>query len=217
VKQYVPDPAIEALAARLDTVERRLGQVEQLQADVTALGRGVADLTGQVRRLTDLAARPAAVAGSGGSPAASGTEADAAGQPDWTTVTDPDTAAAWLVALADWSGAVLTPLGAAPASPCWPLHPAVVVELLALVAEHRAAYAAAGPTAVSEWLARWLPGATGRIHRALDRCAQERGHVQDGRAYQLPHLDVIAVATWWAGTHGQHPDAVEAFALTRAD
>ena len=215
VRRYVPDPAAlaAALAARVDTLERRLGKLETVEADVSALGRGISDLTGQVRALANSATAPPPTPG----PATSTTApaaADDEGQPDWMRVTDRTQAAAWLTGLDAWIGDVLRPLGGRVTAACWPLHPLVVVELLALAAEHDGAYAGAKTTPVSEWVARWLPGASARIARELDRCTVEGGHVANGRAYDVRGLGLHAIAAWWADTHGRDPGCVEAFALS---
>jgi hypothetical protein len=230
VKRHTPDQGDvnTALAGRVDGIERRLGVVDDLRADVTALGRGVADLTAQVRALAatvtstsirTAGARPTAH-GDGGDPAGSDGGPDGSsdggngGQRDWLTVADPALAAGWLEDIAAWVDDVLHPLGLAPAATCWPLHPAVVVELLAATAERAAAYTGGSATPVSEWLARWQPGATARLGADLRACVEDRGHRTAGRTYAVPRLDPTAVARWWVDGRGLDPDAVTAFTLT---
>lgn len=226
MRRHVPDPGTETavLARRLDTAETQLATLDTITTDTAALARGLADLTEQVRALTRATTTGAIRAAGTGthSPtdeesSAPGTAPDLAeGQPDWLAVSDPGTAAEWLADAATFVQDILTPLGAAPAM-CWPLHPAAVVEILALREEHRAAYTGGSPTPVSEWLSRWLPSATARIREALSTCAAERGHRHNARTYEVPHLDLARVATWWTDTHGHNPDAVEAFAMAHID
>jgi hypothetical protein len=93
------------------------------------------------------------------------------------------------------------------------LHPDVVTDLLALTSEREGAYTGPRPTPVSEWLARWLPATTTRIHAALRPCAQERGHVHNGITYDTTGFDPFSAGAWWATD--RHIPAPEAFALTR--
>ena len=228
MRHSTPDPLAIALAlsARVDVLERQREVIEELRVDVAALGHGLADLTRQLRQLT--AARTATALGSAGqrpqpSPGSNGTSAagagtaedEEAGQPDWLPVPDTGTAVEWLTGVATWSGAVLAPLGLPLDVPCWSLHPRVVTELLALRAEHASAYADGSPTAVCEWLGRWLPGAGARIATELSACRQERGHRHRGATYDASGLALDAVASWWVATRGDAPDAVEAFSLSR--
>jgi hypothetical protein len=206
------------VAGRLDTLEQRMAVVDELQADVTALGHGIADLTAQVRQLTStVTARIIRSAGSPttGSVNATGEDGDEAEETtrDWLTVTDPDLAAQWLHTVDRWAGEVLLPIGLAPVGDCWPLHPVVVSELLAAEAERRNAYASDSPTAVSDWLSRWQPGAHQRIKAELRPCVDDHGHRHNGRTYACLRLDLDLVARWWTDGRGLAPDAVTAFAL----
>jgi hypothetical protein len=220
VKRHVPEPAAlaAALAGRVDSFQKELDALSGLRADVTSLGHGVAELTHQVRQLTATGtARQTTPASSSATlpiaPAAGGVGDEA--QRDWLTVADAVAAEIWLTDAIEWATRILRPIGRVPGCPCWPLHPAAVVELLALQAQWEAAYAAAEPTAVSEWLSRWLPGAAARISAELTACAEDRGHRHRGHTYDATHLDLSTVAAWWTDTHGVDPDAVTAFALTR--
>lgn len=223
MKRHVPDPVHlgEALARRLDAVENRLAALEGLPADVAALGRAVAEISEQMKRLTTATTGRllrSAGNGSGSGPStgtAAGDEDAGDGQPNWLAVDDPESAGLLLEYAGAFIRDVLAPLGAAPPAGCWPLHPGVVVELVALQREHGDAYAGDSPTPVSEWLARWLPGARERVFAELSACVMERGHRHGGRIYDATGLDPARIARWWADTHGQDPDAVEAFALTR--
>jgi uncharacterized coiled-coil protein SlyX len=223
VKRLVPDPdaLVTALTRRLDTLETkvddRLAQVDELRRDVSAVARGMADLSAQLQHLTQANGRAILrTAGNrqDGAVTDGGDGADDETQRDWLAVTDPDTAAEWLADVTTFAADVLGPLGATPSAACWPLHPGVVVELLALRAEHRAAYSGPNPTPVSEVLGRWLPGAAGRISAELLRCSSERAHRSGARAYEIPRLDPVRVAAWWAETRGLQVDAPTAFAMT---
>lgn len=180
MRKQLPDPeALTArLAARLTVLENRLGglddAVSAIRADVAALGRGLADITGGVRDLTNattghiLRTAGAGGNGTGSGPAAAnpGAPADGQGegegQPDWIRVTDPDAAAGWLIVVGEFVEEVLPWYGYTP-PPCWPLHPGVVAELLALHAQYTAVYAIGDATGVCEWLSRWRHRAGRRL------------------------------------------------------
>lgn len=206
---------LDAVDTHLVRVDARLAQVDQVAADVSAVGRGLAELTVQVRALTEATGRTI-IAGPNHPPAADTDpeEQAGAGQPDWLTVTDPDLAAQWLSDAVEFATHVLAqfPNTALPA--CWPLHPTAVTELIALHRQHRDAYAASGPAGVSEFLARWLPGAVHRIKAATSACETRSGHVEGKHVYHVPALDPARVALWSIDTRTNAIPASEAFCLT---
>ena len=221
MRKHIPDPDALAgiLAGRMDQVEKRLAVLDQLGADVQALARGLADVTNRVTQLAE--ATTGRILRSAGqtstlteADADSGPTDDGNGQPHWVTVTDPAAATQWLTDAVAFSTDVLGPLGLEPNPACWVLHPLIVTELLALQAEYRVSYAGDDPTPICELLSRWIPGAAGRMAADLKPCHNDRAHHHAGRAYEIPRLDPVQVARWWADTHGQNPDALEAFALT---
>jgi hypothetical protein len=227
MRRHEPDPvaAVAALGRRLDGIDTRLNRVDQLAEDVSALGRGLADLTAQLRGLSQAAGRrvvaaplqpPAATAGGGTDidSVGSAPALDAAEQPNWLTVSDPDVAGHWLAEAVSFSEDVLARLGLRLAPACWLLHPRTVVEVIALRAQYIQAYAA-GVTDVSELLSRWLPGTAARISKDLSSCDAQRAHQCRGRAWEIPHLDPMRVAAWWIDTRGLGVDEVEAFGMTR--
>ena len=229
-RRYLPDPdaLATALAGRVDTLEH---QITQTSTDVATLARGVGDLTTQIRDLTTILTPPTNrqhPPNPGQDPAApahdltsTGTDPDddgdgqeeVEGQPDWFTVTDPGVAQAILGTLTTWVQDVTTHYGLTLPSVCWALHPDVVADLLALHSERAGAYTGPRPTPVSEWLTRWLPATTERIHTALRACASERGHVHDGLTYDTTGFDPLSAGAWWALE--RHLPAPTAFALTR--
>jgi hypothetical protein len=201
------DAVLAALAARLDTVEHT--QRDHAK-DLAALGRGLTTLTSQLRAtsLPDLhpdlpavddATGGAEAAGKGGPSAGNRPDTgkpvtDSSGQPDWLPLTDTDQALDLLTNAQEWIDRIGIRCGLGlPA--CWPLHPAVVTEVLALSAERTAAYESPSTTAVSEYLHRWLPGARDRIRKALQNCLG--GHQHQRTTYHVTALDLAAVATWW--------------------
>jgi hypothetical protein len=217
-RQAVPDPAaaLTAVAGRVAGIEQDLGEIRQ---DVAALGRGVADLLAQVRHLTPQhGTGPTTVPGGPADPGPAGPNA-AGGedeeeeeevQRDWLTVTDPDTAAAWLADVAEWAQVVLARHGVElDAVPCWPLHPAVVVDLLALSAQRESAYPQPGPTPVMEWLTRWLPPGIGRITTGLTACRKDHGHWHAGDLYDASGLTspegLAGAGRWWATARDTSP------------
>jgi hypothetical protein len=220
-RRYIPDPDAlgAALAARVDQLDHTIRshdtRLTGLAGDVTALGRGVADLTAQIRRTTGGLPQPRN-GSAPGSPSSGATGSDGGeeeGQPDWVAVDDPDLAREWLTGLAQWTDTVLRTHGVRLNASCWLLHPDVVAELLALRADRDAAYTGDRPTLVSEWLARWLPGAADRVATALAACITERGHRHQGSTYDATGLDPASVATWW--TTDRATPAPVAFALPR--
>ncbi len=208
-RKYLPEGELlaAALAGRVDATEH---EVRKTSADVAALGRGLADLTAQIRTLTTNG-----TGGTGTDSAAQDDDEDGrpAGQLDWFAVDDVETARVILTGLQDTVEAVLTHHGISLDVPCWPLHPAVVVELLALVAERTGAYTGPKPTPVSEWLTRWLPATTERITAALATCLAEHGHRERPHLYDTTGFDPLSAAAWWA--RERHLPAPEAFALPR--
>lgn len=124
-------------------------------------------------------------------------------------VTDPDTARQWLDEAVDWARWVpLCHHLDLDETPCWPLHPVVVADLLALAAQRAHAYTDPTPTTVVEWLTRWLPAGLTRIRTETDTCRQNRGHHHDGRLYDPTGLTspraLTDIATWWT-THRDTP------------
>ncbi len=204
-RKYLPEGELlaAALAGRVDATEH---EVRKTSADVAALGRGLADLTAQIRTLTT--GGPVGTAG-----AVQDDDDQPAGQLDWFAVDDIETARAILTGLQDTVEAILTHHGISLDVPCWPLHPAVVVDLLALTAERDGAYTGPKPTPVSEWLTRWLPATTDRITAALATCLAEHGHRERPHLYDTTGFDPLSAAAWWA--RERHLTAPEAFALPR--
>lgn len=224
-RRYDPDGTllISSILARVDALEQTASAAA---GDVSALGRSVADLTGQLRRLVETspshpAAGRAAIAHAGTSSAG---EDEAQPQWDWFAFTDPETVgllddpaqlALDMLMLADRAVRdVLGHYGITLPVACWSLHPTVVADLLALHAEREAAYAAPSPTAVSEWLTRWVPAGRDRISAAMAECAAERGHRHAGRTYDVRGFDPFSAAAWWAARYvGGDGDPVTAFQL----
>lgn len=213
MKRYTPDPdaLAAALASRVDALER---QLHSLGIDVTALGRGVAELTAQIRHLTQVGG---GTHGPGPTASPDHQEDEAAKQRDWLNVTDPVLATEWLTDLTEWLDTVGTRHGLAVQVPCWVLHPDVVTELLALATERTSVYTGDRPTAVCEWLSRWLPGALERVTTALAGCVADRGHREAGCLYSTRNVDLSpsTVATWW--TTDRATSAPVAFDLTPLD
>lgn len=213
---------LDAVDTHLVRVDTRLAQVDQLSADVAAVGRGLAELTAQVRALNESrhtgGANPAAATGEDGD-SDPDDDADPDGmdgvlQPDWLTVTDPDLAGQWLADAAEFATAILAHFPGTPLPACWPLHPAAVVDLIALNLQRGHAYGVESPSEVSEFQARWLPGAVRRLTAVTASCEKRFGHVEDKRVYQVPPLDPYRVALWWIDSRSSgRPTPSEAFSL----
>jgi hypothetical protein len=213
---------LDAVDTHLVRVDARLAQVDQLSADVAAVGRGLAELTAQVRALNQTrhtGAGPAPATGEDDDPDQGG-DVDEEGehghlQPDWLTVTDPDLAGRWLADAAEFATQVLAHFPGTTLPACWPLHPAAVVDLIALNFQRAEAYRGETAAGVSEYQARWLPGAVRRLTAATANCANRLGHVEDKRVYQVPALDPHLVALWWIDSRSAgSPAPSVAFALT---
>lgn len=184
--------AAEVLATRLDAISRQL----RLQADDLAAVRGLADsahrvlgdLTDRVDVVEKLATMPAPPAGSGGG--------------SW--LADPDPQA--LGDLAGWVDRVLVhyPSTVEVLGDCWPWHPWVVEELLALSRAWSEAYDVERPSGIRavDWHDRYRPGVMDRIRRTLSDCGLE-AHGPGRRAdhTRLPAVcgadQVPAAADWW--------------------
>ena len=78
-------------------------------------------------------------------------------QKDWFTVTDAETAHRWLTDLQTWVDRVYTPhFDEWKLNACWPWHPPVVADLLALQAHYTWAYKQLVPTPVAHRRAQWF-------------------------------------------------------------
>ncbi|NLT55608.1 MAG: hypothetical protein GXX79_13815 [Actinomycetales bacterium] len=187
---------LAVLSGRLDAVETVL---EEHGKDLTALGRGLAAL--RTTQPTTPAPTVGKTAGSGGA-GDSGDGEGSEGPRCWMTVADPDQAARWLTDATAWLGEV----GSGhrlDLVPCWPLHPDVVAEVLALAETWRSAYQG-NPTDVAEWLTRWLPAAKDRISASLNRC--QVGHAINRTTYATDGLTPDAVAHWWTTDRTTSPE-----------
>jgi hypothetical protein len=220
------DAVTAANTRRIDALDR---QIHSVVDDLAALGRGLAQLTAQIRRLTDLAGPPAGGLTVGTADAPTGTAAGVdgeiggegptgfdpgAGLPDWIRLDLPHAAVA--EDLLGQVAAFLARVGvhlAVPAVACWPLHPAVVVDLLAVMSQYDHAYTGDNPSGVSELLTRWLPATRERIKRALAGCTDVGAHDHDGHLYLAEALDPHEVAAWW--TSRRDTPAVAALHLPR--
>ena len=220
MRRPVADPhaMLGAIAKRVDGTERDLAA---LRDDVTGLGRGVADIVAQLRRLTaggptrpdHAPAGPADADSPVESPETSDEDDDPTprpaeddeeeGQRDWFAVTEPDVAHAWLVEAAEWAAHVPAWYGLdLQGVPCWPLHPAVVGDLLALAAQREHAHGRPDPTPVTEWVTRWLPAGIARIRTDVSACRRDAAHHTAGRLVDAADLTtpegLADVAAWWA-------------------
>lgn len=211
---------LDAVDTHLVRVDSRLAQVDQVAADIAALGRGLAELTAQVRTLNEsrLTANGAAPAAEGEDDPHDGAEPDGADgllQPDWLTVTDPDLAGQWLADAAEFAAQILARFPGTTLPACWPLHPAAVVDLIALNLQRGEAYTNESAAGVSEFQARWLPGTVRRLTAVTASCEKRFGHVEGKRAWQVDHLDPYRVALWWIDSRDTgSPTPSEAFCLT---
>ena len=188
---------LAVLSGRLDTVEATLTEHGK---DLAALGRGLAALRTTQPTTGSTARTPAASSSSeaGGSGDGEGAE----GPRSWMTVTNPEVAAQWLTDTTTW----LREVGSGhrlDLVPCWPLHPDVVAEVLALAETWQSAYAG-NPTDVAEWLTRWLPAAKDRIGQSLTRC--QVGHAIHRTTYAVVDLSPTAVAAWWTRDRATNPE-----------
>ncbi|MQY15173.1 hypothetical protein SRB5_53510 [Streptomyces sp. RB5] len=91
--------------------------------------------------------------------------------PDWTTMTQDQTRAAWTW-LIDWCATVLHPMYATDIwRPCWYEHPRLRMELTWLAAHWDwSRTRKAPPTRTAEWHARWWPHVEQVMRRELAKC-----------------------------------------------
>lgn len=146
-------------------------------------------------------------------------------QRDWFAVTDADTAVVWMTDVTQWLAGPGTGLRF-DLAPCWPLHPDVVAELLALSASWKDAYGAPTPGPVQDLLGRSVPTARAHITESLAPCTRPENRVGPAPAHVDPAgtwsigptstLDPLSVAAWWALDRG-NPDrpACPTFGLTK--
>lgn len=209
---------LDAVDTHLVRVDARLAQVDQVAADVAALGRGLAELTAQVRALNE--SRHTATPAAAGKDDPDEEEDDGSGsdgglQPDWLTVTDPDLAGQWLADAAEFATTILAHFPGTTLPACWPLHPAAVVDMIALNAQRGDAYGTESAAGVSEFQGRWLPSAVRRLIAVTASCEKRFGHVEDKLVYQVGDLDPYRVALWWIDSRDTgSPAPSEAFCLT---
>lgn len=176
------DHAVSALAAEVERLTRRLDQAEAEAATARETAehahRVLVDLVDRVADLADTTTTTNHEQGAG----------NPAGAPtSWLTLDDPDTAQTIMTQLVDWLGKVYIhyPGAADSLGECWPRHPAVIEELLALQAAWHAAYTSPDATAqrAIDWHDRHLPGTQRRLRATLADCS-EAAHQPGGRADQ---------------------------------
>lgn len=170
---------------------RLVGRVDDLEAKaIDQTGR----LDGMDETLTDLAARLDTVEGT-----------QRSRKPiDWLTVTDPALTLDVLTGLIDWHDTVLVWLNAPIKYPCWPWHPLVVAETLALRDYHTLAYLG-GPALVVDLYQTRLTGYRARVGKsdsdARGNCSSTI-HYLPGNPASTPYVAERALlpeyATWWA-------------------
>lgn len=120
---------------------------------------------------------------------------DDEGQPDWVNVEDPRDAVSILRGAVRFHDRHVPALGCVMA-PCWPWHPLVVVEVVALSQQYVASYGGR-PADVSDFLNRWLPGFVSRVRKAMPECNRSE-HREDGQTYAADTAMTDRLAEWWA-------------------
>jgi hypothetical protein len=167
-----PDPAVVALAREVERLRERIAHLDAIAGEAKRMAEAAH------RVLPELADRVASVAGD---------RAELAGQVDndaisqsWLVNQRPE----MLVRLREWLEQVLIhyPDAASALGTCWPLHPWIVEELLALRAAWLEAYEGergSGTRAV-DWHDRLRPGVIGRLSEHTAGCSPE-AHRPGGR------------------------------------
>lgn len=124
-------------------------RLDGLQVDFTDLRSGLVEVTEHGTQLADTVAELARQLAERKKPTPEP-------EPDWSTVEDPAEAAELLRQLVAWHDRTLARTGRG-LRPCWPVHPGIVVDLLALQRQTLRAYASGGPGSVAEVAARYRP------------------------------------------------------------
>lgn len=219
--------ALRVLAGQVDDLTRQLGAlrdqlgagVESAETKADAALRAIAKVTDALSALT-------------ATPDGDGDQADEdedAGIASWMTVRDPEQARAMIAELAEWLAAVYVRYPGGQLGDCWPWHPSVVAELLALrdiwVNAHEGKTASAA--AVMDWHDRYRPGAAARVTAELAPCGLEKhsGPVPAGhRPVTVPGEAMLGqLAQWAAETWGTAaapqptPDLLAAARARRTD
>jgi hypothetical protein len=117
-------------------------------------------------------------------------------QLDWLRVDDPDTAMELINYATRWADRFLTDLEA-PMTTCFPWHPVLMVEVIALANQYRASWEK-GPGAVSEFMARWLPTFRDRARGYRGDCNAHEHHTSQGAKYRAQRELLPDYAHWWA-------------------
>lgn len=161
------------LVDRLDGVDvtlvRHGADIEKTQKDVDSLTASVARMQAQADK----------------------------GQPDWLKIADPDEAETWLTGALVFVERYLMPMDVdLPA--CWPWHPFLVSEIIALAEQRDLAYAGTADK-VSDYHARWLKTFKDRVGNAKrEGCGRITHADRDGTKYDIDRSRVREYARWWA-------------------
>lgn len=192
--EHTTSAALAALASEVERLSRQVAaqQDDLRQAQQTAehAHRVLVDIVDRVQAIADQQPTATSPPAAGGGPST--------GPVSWLTLEDPDQARTLLHQLADWLAQVYIHYPGATNSlgECWPWHPNVVEELLALKAAWHAAYddPTAPPHRALDWHDRALPATIHHLNTTLGDCSQP-AHQPGGRADRppptVPALDVL--------------------------
>jgi len=215
----VPDEAVEVLTGRLDTIDQayitfreqevgvpddpddpplrrqfaELAEIQLIQAkDVAETAQKAGETA---KRVDDLDSRIASLE-----------ERTRAGQRDWFTVDDPKLARKWLADLDSWYRRVLARRLGEDLTPCWPWHPVVVSDLLALQSHYRWAFKQAQPTAVTAMRQQWFGRLVDSPVAGLADCRKDGAHYHVDGAKPVDLSQLQDYLEWWcAGLEGTPP------------
>lgn len=188
------DPGLKLarqVAARVDDVVVKVTNVE---GTVATLKKDVDALSAATRmNLKALIRTPPGQRGG----AAEDDEEEFGGQPNWLEIEDPEEARTTLEASVAWHRRVLVPLDCG-LPPCWPWHPAMVAEVLALGEVYVWAYGQKNPKEVGTFFAHYLATFRSRrtTHFSASSCSGNI-HGFGARQYTVDTGALAEYARWW--------------------
>ena len=171
------DPGVKLAAAVSGRVDAMEVSLDQHTRDIAALRKDGESLTKTVKSILKR-------------------EEEGEGQPDWLLISSPQDAVDTLLAAMDWHDRLLPYLNAAMPT-CWPWHPILVCEVLALAETREAAYLGGDPVKVSDFMARHLMTFRSRNAAETKQCNRSE-HVVGEETYTVDRGQLDTYARWWA-------------------
>lgn len=184
------------------------GNLDALDVRVTEAEAGLRKLKGDVDALAvavrmDLKSAVRTPPGQRGKAAEDDEEFE--GQPNWLEMASPAEAQTTLESAVAWHRRVLVHLDAG-LHPCWPWHPNLVAEVLALGELYVWSYAQENPKEVGAFFAHFLATFRNRSRAFFERAqCSATYHQAGGRSWRVDQGAVGEYARWWAGDRQDTP------------